>query len=151
MNIARSVVYGRSASSGKLLARHATLILAMNNDVRDYFRMGPTPVVIESSVCLDRSEIGTLQVTNVSDDTSGYRTALFVGRLLPWKGLLLAIESLRYAPNWRLVVLGEGPDRKSAAMLAERIGVAGRVEFRGLGPTIRGAQSPEHSGWLPFS
>ena len=133
IEIARSVVNGMlRASSGKWLTRHATLILAMNDDVHDYFRTGPTPVVVESSVSLDRSEIGTMQVTKVSDDTSGYRTALFVGRLLPWKGLLLAIESLRYAPNWRLVVLGEGPDRKSAALLAERIGVAGRVEFRGL-------------------
>ena len=38
---------------------------------------------------------------------SPMRVALFVGRLIPWKGLLLAVESLKYAPDWKLVVLGE--------------------------------------------
>jgi glycosyltransferase involved in cell wall biosynthesis len=57
---------------------------------------------------------------------------LFVGRLIPWKGLLLAVDSLEFAPDWRLVVLGDGPDRALAEARAARLGVGDRLEFRGL-------------------
>jgi glycosyltransferase involved in cell wall biosynthesis len=64
----------------------------------------------------------------------GGRTALFVGRLIPWKGGAIAIEAIAQAPDWRLVVLGEGPDRQRLERLAQRLGVAERVEFRGWQP-----------------
>jgi glycosyltransferase involved in cell wall biosynthesis len=122
------------ATSGRSVARHATLVAALNNDVRDYWRRVPTPVVVESNTALDRSEISRARVRGTSKATSGPQTALFVGRLIPLKGLQLAVRSLEYAPDWRLVVLGEGPDRKPATKLAERLGVADRIEFRGQVP-----------------
>ena len=122
------------ATSGRSVARHATLIAALNNDVRDYWRRVPTPVVVQSNTALDHAEIGEARVTGGSGDTPSQRTALFVGRLIPWKGLRLAIESLRYAPDWRLVILGEGPDKKPATQLAAKLGVASRIEFRGQVP-----------------
>jgi len=64
----------------------------------------------------------------------GGRTALFVGRLIPWKGGAIAIEAIARAPDWRLVVLGDGPDRRRLERLAHRLGVAERVEFRGWQP-----------------
>jgi glycosyltransferase involved in cell wall biosynthesis len=64
----------------------------------------------------------------------GGRTALFVGRLIPWKGGAIAIEAIARAPDWRLVVLGDGPDRRRLERLARRRGVAERVEFRGWQP-----------------
>jgi glycosyltransferase involved in cell wall biosynthesis len=67
-------------------------------------------------------------------DPSGLRTALFIARLAPWKGLLLAVRSLVHAPSWRLVVFGEGRDQADAIELAQRLGVAGRLEFRGSRP-----------------
>lgn len=133
--IARDTVNGLlRATCGKWLAHRATLIVALNNDVRDHWRRGSTPVVVESHIGLERSELGDREPPTVSKDPSNQRTAFFVARLIPWKGLLLAIESLRYAPDWKLVVLGEGPDRKAATLRAARIGVADRVEFRGQVP-----------------
>jgi glycosyltransferase involved in cell wall biosynthesis len=64
----------------------------------------------------------------------GGRTALFVGRLIPLKGGAIAIEAIARAPDWRLVVLGDGPDRRRLERLARRLGVAERVEFRGWQP-----------------
>jgi glycosyltransferase involved in cell wall biosynthesis len=65
---------------------------------------------------------------------AGGRTALFVGRLIPLKGGAIAIEAIARAPDWRLVVLGDGPDRRRLERLARRRGVAERVEFRGWQP-----------------
>lgn len=58
-------------------------------------------------------------------------TAVFAGRILAWKGLTLAIRALRYAPEWRLIVFGRGPDEARTRRLAREIGVADRVDFRG--------------------
>ncbi|MBL7502677.1 glycosyltransferase family 4 protein [Frankia sp. CNm7] len=63
----------------------------------------------------------------------GERRALFVGRLVPWKGLRLAIATIAdpAARGWRLDVLGDGPEAGPARRLAARLGVADRVRLRG--------------------
>jgi glycosyltransferase involved in cell wall biosynthesis len=64
----------------------------------------------------------------------GSRTALFVGRLIPLKGGAIAVEAIARTSDWRLVVLGDGPDRRRLERLARRRGVSARVEFRGWQP-----------------
>jgi glycosyltransferase involved in cell wall biosynthesis len=59
------------------------------------------------------------------------RTMLFAGRLLPFKGVSLAIEALARLPGWRLIICGEGPDEKRIRGLAQRLGVMEGVDFRG--------------------
>ena len=61
---------------------------------------------------------------------------MFVGRLLPWKGLALAVAALAEpaATAWSLDVYGQGPERDRCRRLAERLGVAGRVAFLGHQP-----------------
>ncbi len=56
---------------------------------------------------------------------------LFAGRLLPFKGVSLAIEALARLRGWRLIVCGEGPDEERLRGLAQRLGVMDRVDFRG--------------------
>ena len=55
-----------------------------------------------------------------------------VGRLEPRKGVDLAIEAVAGVPDARLDVIGDGPERRSLERLARRLGVAGRVTFRGF-------------------
>jgi glycosyltransferase involved in cell wall biosynthesis len=64
---------------------------------------------------------------------SGIRTAVFAGRLVPDKGLLLAISALARpaAARWELRVMGDGPEWRRAERHAENLGVRDRVEFRG--------------------
>ncbi|HZA60398.1 MAG TPA: glycosyltransferase family 4 protein [Actinomycetota bacterium] len=57
--------------------------------------------------------------------------AMFTGRLLPWRGVALAIRAVAAAPGWRLVLCGRGPDERRLRMLARRYGVADRVRFLG--------------------
>ena len=55
--------------------------------------------------------------------------AACVGNLVPEKGFALAIEMLRHAPAWRLVIVGEGPSRRELETLSRQTGVADRVMF----------------------
>jgi glycosyltransferase involved in cell wall biosynthesis len=133
--IVRDITNGTlRATTGTWLARHATLVVAMNKDVEAKWRSGTTPVIMESNMAMNNSELAVAAALESLPEGQQLRTALFVGRLIHWKGLLLAVQSLRYAPGWRLVVLGEGPDRKHATALAKRIGVEDRLEFRGNVP-----------------
>lgn len=57
--------------------------------------------------------------------------AVFVGGDWHRKGLDIAIAALPLAPEWRLIVVGEGP-QSSAEELAGRLGCSERVTFVGL-------------------
>jgi glycosyltransferase involved in cell wall biosynthesis len=71
-----------------------------------------------------------------ADESSmrGGSTALYVGRLIPWKGISLAIRALALLPGWRLVIAGRGPDEGRLKKLARRLAVDHRVEFAGWLP-----------------
>jgi len=60
---------------------------------------------------------------------------LFVGRLVPLKGLHLALAAfaayVSSAPGAELTVVGAGPDGARLARAATRLGIAGRVHWRG--------------------
>jgi glycosyltransferase involved in cell wall biosynthesis len=59
---------------------------------------------------------------------------VFIGRLVDWKGVDMAIEALSQTPNATLEIIGDGPMQSAWRQLAERLGVSTRVFF---------------SGWLP--
>jgi teichuronic acid biosynthesis glycosyltransferase TuaC len=59
---------------------------------------------------------------------------LSVGHLIPRKRHHLAIEAVAKLPDWRLAIVGEGPERASLEALAHELGVSDRVEFRGPQP-----------------
>jgi glycosyltransferase involved in cell wall biosynthesis len=58
-------------------------------------------------------------------------TALFVGRLLPWKGMTLALRTLVLLDEWHLIVCGSGADERRLKRLAEKLEVNHRVRFVG--------------------
>ena len=59
---------------------------------------------------------------------------LCVGRLEKYKGVQHAIRALPDLPNYDLLVAGSGPYRADLERIAERTGVAERVDFRGYVP-----------------
>lgn len=85
------------------------------------------PVLLGPSVGFDSEAIPA--------DSVGVRNQdlISVGRLLPWKGFHLGIEAFaRMAPDdARYVIVGSGPFEGRLRKLAERLGVADRVEFTG--------------------
>jgi teichuronic acid biosynthesis glycosyltransferase TuaC len=58
-------------------------------------------------------------------------TLIAVGNLVQNKGQHLAIEALAALPQWRLHLVGEGPQAAALRALAVRLGVADRVLFCG--------------------
>jgi teichuronic acid biosynthesis glycosyltransferase TuaC len=58
-------------------------------------------------------------------------TLLSVGNLVENKGHHIAIEALAQLPQFRLVIAGEGPQRRELELLASQINVANRVQFLG--------------------
>jgi glycosyltransferase involved in cell wall biosynthesis len=60
----------------------------------------------------------------------GCPIVLFVGRLVPYKGVDVLLEAMRAIPAVALLV-GEGPERAALQRTAEALGVADRVRFLG--------------------
>ncbi len=57
---------------------------------------------------------------------------VFVGRLSVEKGVEVVLKAFQnHAANKHLVVIGDGPERRTLERLAQSLGVANRVEFKG--------------------
>ncbi len=121
---------------GDRAARHATLVVALNEDVRSRFERHGTRLVIEPNCALDMLDevAGYPAVEALGPEHEGQRTAVFVARLMGWKGALLAVDAMVHAPGWRLVIMGDGPERERMGERARSLGVEDRLEFRGRVP-----------------
>ena len=61
-------------------------------------------------------------------------TLLSVGLLIERKGHHRTIAALPHLPGWRLLILGEGPERPRLEALARELGVGDRVQLLGARP-----------------
>lgn len=120
---------------GNAMARRAALIVAQNDDVRDRFEQVGT-VVVEPNVAVESGAVYQGSNSQISLDRTPRCRAIFVGRLVPLKGLRLALAALARpeAQGWTLDVIGEGPELEPCRRLAARRGVLGRVRFFGQLP-----------------
>ena len=116
----------------RLAWRKASLILVQNPETRAWLprRYRRKAVVLPNVFAADLDGI----LPSGERRSAAPPVALFAGRLLPWKGLSLALRALELGPDWRLVVFGSGPDLGRLRRLAHRYGVAHRAEFRGWQP-----------------
>jgi glycosyltransferase involved in cell wall biosynthesis len=107
----------------------ASLILTQNPETTAWFPRSARPRCRVFQHAL-------LEESAVRDEDGGRETGSFVflGRLIPWKGLALAIDALARNPGARYLVFGDGPDRTRLEALARHHGVHDRVEFRGSLP-----------------
>lgn len=62
------------------------------------------------------------------------RRAIYAGRLVPWKGVVIALKAMTELPDWTLEIAGSGHDERRLRRLVAKLGLDGRVHF---------------SGWLP--
>lgn len=134
----RGTLYEIIRATARTIARYANplaraswararILLAQNEETRQWFppRYQTVARVLSHAVVLPAEPAWTQSVKG------GDPTALFAGRLIAWKGGELALRAIAEAPRWRLILCGDGPDRERLERLAKRLGVAGRVEFRG--------------------
>lgn len=107
--------------------QHVPAILVGTDFMRDLLTLNGFPaqhIDLLSPVLL----LGTTTPMPVSSSA----TVLFAGRLVPEKGVQDLIRALASVTvDWKLIVAGEGPDRAEAQALADRLGVAQRIQFAG--------------------
>jgi glycosyltransferase involved in cell wall biosynthesis len=116
---------------GDWAAKRASIMVAQNHEVAHRFAFSAPR--IEPHAAPPRTP-GHPEPHRRPD--SGVRTAVFVGRLVAWKGIRLAIATLAEPgmENWKLEVYGAGPELPAARRLAERLGASHRIRFLGLRP-----------------
>jgi glycosyltransferase involved in cell wall biosynthesis len=90
--------------------------------------------------CLRVQDVGTEEALILREPCESPQTPrfLFVGRLLYWKGVHLALEALglllKEYPDATLTVVGQGRDRKWLRKVAERLGVGHAVDWKDWTP-----------------
>jgi len=75
---------------------------------------------------LNLSEFGNMKRQKSEDKK---KILLYVGRLEEYKGVQYVIQSLSELPDFRLKIVGKGPYEDKLHSIAERIGVAERIEW----------------------
>jgi glycosyltransferase involved in cell wall biosynthesis len=127
----------------RMLYRFASAVVVQNEDIARWFRtsVATRRLLIIPNAIRGRSFVGG---TNAR---SNEPIILGIGRLARQKGfdlLLRAFAKTGLADNgWRVVILGEGEDRKALSQLSDELGVSGSVEMPGHVTDV--------SGWIARS
>ncbi|MDD5751636.1 MAG: glycosyltransferase [Candidatus Peribacteraceae bacterium] len=117
--------------SHRVLPRHgrrATAVRVVNPSVGDLLYTWGVPVDrirLAPSFYLDRALLSRDVRPPLSYDVS------FCGRLVPNKKLATLIEAIADIPEVRLLVIGDGPERKRCEALAKKLGMQERITFLG--------------------
>lgn len=113
--------------------RRADLVVGVTGETADELRrLGAQSTTVLHAISLSDEEARMLGKHEHA--TGGAApTLIFVGRLLAWKGVHLAIEAMAQcdATHLRLRIIGDGPARRHLEKLAATRGIASRVEFTG--------------------
>jgi glycosyltransferase involved in cell wall biosynthesis len=120
---------------GERIAARSALTVAMNREVEERFgRCGH--VTVQPNVAIDPA----LVIEPLSPPSNpATRRAVFVGRLIAWKGPRLAVAALaqRELDGWELDLYGQGPEEELIRQFARELGIADRVHLRGYQPRAR--------------
>lgn len=115
--------------------KRADVLLVANERTRLALPAGASGRVIE--LVENAVHLKTWSAPSIAmENTLGKPQFVFVGRLVDWKALDIAIEALSRVPDAELTIIGEGPMREAWRQTAERLGVADRVSFTGYLPQI---------------
>lgn len=113
-------------------ARKAAKVRVVNANAQQLLAawgVEPAKIELVPSFYLDRQLLTKEIRPPVSYDIS------FCGRLVPNKQLYELITAIADIPEVRLLVIGDGPDRKRCEALAKKLGMGERITFLGWLPT----------------
>jgi glycosyltransferase involved in cell wall biosynthesis len=116
--------------------RQAEVIFVANQRTRSALPSGVRGRVIEMNengidMSIWESAAGDSTGLDGGEQASAAPRFLFVGRLVDWKALDVAIGALAMVPSAELDVVGDGPMLEAWRALADELGVSGRVHFLG--------------------
>lgn len=112
-------------------------------------RVTPLPLGIDLEPFLNPSA-ESMEIAAAWKQQFGEPLWLCVGRLVYYKGFETAVRALARAPG-RLVVIGTGPREPILRRLADKVGVAGRIVWRGSvdDATLAAAYHAATALWFP--
>jgi glycosyltransferase involved in cell wall biosynthesis len=132
-----TVAIGRASAAvvNALIAgkRHASILLVANERTRlalPKWRRGKIVEIPENGVDLN---VWTTTLAQSAPTTAGPRF-VFLGRLVDWKRLDLALRAVARLPDAELEVIGDGVMRAQWMALTEELGIADRVKWLGWLP-----------------
>ena len=117
--------YQRAVEANKNNAKYAKLIVASDYVKQQAIASGYPTGQIETLPYF------TL-LPELPDSVHDGKTILFIGRIVKEKGLDRLLNALSLVKaEWQLVVAGDGFDLNNSKQLAQKLGLAGKVEFVG--------------------
>jgi glycosyltransferase involved in cell wall biosynthesis len=109
--------------------KHAAVLLVANERTRNALPKGVRGRVIEMNE--NGIDVGAWHSGEPDNLVRTNPLFVFVGRLVDWKALDIAIRALAEVPGADLEVVGDGPMLETWKTLAREVGVAERVRFLG--------------------
>lgn len=118
----------------KQVRDRAALVLAQNPSTAARLRS-----VREVRILSNAWSVGDLETALQSAARQRTTDVVFAGRLIPWKGAVLAVQAFARVrtPRTTLHMFGEGPEEARVRRLAARLGVGDRVVIHGSVPRER--------------
>lgn len=127
---ARTIVRPLAAQAPaiRLAQRRASVTLVQNPDTSGRIRSTQPPIVLPNAL--------GAQVPASALASERRCTVVVVSALIPWKGVDLALDAFAAArvPGSRLLVIGDGPQRRRLLARTETLGLRQHVEFLGDRP-----------------
>jgi glycosyltransferase involved in cell wall biosynthesis len=123
----------------RLTARRCAVAYATTTDSRARMRrLGARTIEVAPAIALDDEDIRRLGELGDPPAGGGIRF-IFIGRLLGWKGVGMAIEAFAEAriADAEFWIVGGGPEGNDLRRQADRLGVADRVQFLGEMPRMQ--------------
>jgi glycosyltransferase involved in cell wall biosynthesis len=117
--------------------RRCALLVAQNENEGAVLRRYRTPLDVQPNVFLDEGfSIGPDLLNAVRSDGTTRHRAVFVGRLLAWKGVHLALAAMAEptAQRWTLDFFGDGPERDRLERTITKAALSDRVRLLGRRP-----------------
>lgn len=126
---------------GDPVAARAAVVVAQNYDVAERFRHVVQPgarVFVEPNAAFRPEMFASTDELPAESlrESSSIRRAIFVGRLIPFKGGRLAVAAMAEPEltNWHLDIYGVGSEEAAMRRIVDRAGIAGHVTFHGHHP-----------------
>jgi glycosyltransferase involved in cell wall biosynthesis len=120
--------------AGSRAARRSTLLLAANPEEAARLQEFGPPVRVHPNVFVSRDWFaGPAEIAEHRSPEGGPPRAVFVGRLMSWKGVYLALAAMQEpeVSDWQLHYVGDGPERKRLERLIAQRGLGDRVRIEG--------------------
>jgi glycosyltransferase involved in cell wall biosynthesis len=130
----RRALISRSKRSRKLkdMYAKADLVFACTDESeRAMARLGARNIVRMTNAGIYTNRVKQLQEIRSSKKQNALFEIFFASRLVGWKGEEIAIRAVAKLndKNWKLTILGSGPNLNRSIQLSERLGVSSNIQF----------------------